>query len=152
MQTERTYRFAICLLMHSFVHLFVSQRSSGEWFDDIWRMVSSTYCKWKFTTEPDFRYQHFLAFLAKKNPKNDKKIRKIYKILTVLIIFDIQYVGASKQKKNQHTTQPLILTFCWLFCPKKVKIEQKEGKLSKCKPFNEILWNMVCRCFLAKEY
>ena len=128
--------------------MLVSQRSSGELFDDIWQN-GFQYCK--FTTEPDFQYQHFLAFLAKKTPKMTKKLRQISKILTVLIIFDIQYVGASKQKKNQHTTQPLILTFCWLFCPKTVKIEQKEGKLSKCKPFNEILWNMVCRCFLAKE-
>ena len=130
--------------------MLVSQRSSGEWFDDIWQN-GFQYCKWKITTEPDFQYQHSLAFLAKKTPKMTKKLKQISKILTVLIIFDIQYVGASKQKKNQHTTQPLILTFCWLFCPKTVKIEQKEGKLSKCKPFNEILWNMVCRCFLAKE-
>ena len=125
MQTEGTYRFTICLLMHSFVHLFVSQRSSGEWFDDIWRMVSSTYCKWKFTTEPDFRYQHFLAFLAKKNPKNVKKIRKIYKILTVLIIFDIQYVGELPNKRK-FNTQPNL--WFWIFVDFFV---QKQSKLNK---------------------
>ena len=102
------------------------------------KMVSSTVNE-NLLQNLTFDINTFWLFWPKNNPKMTKKLKQIYKILTVLIIFDIQYVGASKQKKNQHTTQPLILTFCWLFCPKIVKIEQKEGKLSKCKPFNEIL-------------
>ena len=121
---EGTYRFTICLLMHSFVHLFVSQRSSGEWFDDIWPIVFQVHTlNENLPQNLTFDINIFWLFWPKKPPKMTKKLRQIYKILTVLIIFDIQYVGASKQKKNQHTTQPLILTFCWLFCPKTVKIE-----------------------------
>ena len=83
---EGTYRFTICLLMHSFVHLFVSQRFSGEWFDDIWQMVSSTVDE-NLPQNLTFDINIFWLFWPKKPPKNDKKLRKIYKILTVYWLF-----------------------------------------------------------------
>ena len=41
-----------------------------------------------------------------------------------------------------------VLAFCW---QKTAKIDKKWRKLAKSKPFDEIFWNLVCRCFPTKK-
>ena len=55
-------------------------------------------------------------------------------------------------KKN--ATKKLFLDFglFWsLFNQKTAKIDKKWSKLAKYKPFDEIFWNLVCRCFPTKK-
>ena len=64
----------------------------------------------------------------------------------------IWYVDASQQQKNAPKKLFLDFGLFWPFSTRKqLKIDQKWRKLAKSKPFDEIFWNFVCRCFLTKE-
>ena len=65
---------------------------------------------------------------------------------------EIWYVDASQQKKCYKKS------FFWIFClfwpffnQKTAKIDQKWRRLAKSKPFDDIFWNLVCRCFPTKK-
>ena len=63
----------------------------------------------------------------------------------------IWYVDASQQKKCYKKTFLDYGLFCPFFNQKTAKIDQKWIKLAKSKPFDEIFWNLVCRCFKQKN-
>ena len=65
---------------------------------------------------------------------------------------EIWYVDASQQNKMLQKNLFLDFGLFWPFSNQKTaKIDQKWRKLAKYKPFDEILWNLVCRCFPTKK-
>ena len=64
---------------------------------------------------------------------------------------EIWNVDASQQKKCYKKTFFGFWPFLADFNQKTAKIDQKWRKLAKSKPFDEIFWNLVCRCFPTKK-
>ena len=88
-------------------------------------------------------------FLAKKQPKSSKKEENWQNPNCFIKFSEIWFVNASHQKKIQQKIYFSILAF---FGKKKLdKIDQKWRKLAKSKPFDNIFWNLICRCFPTKE-
>jgi len=62
------------------------------------------------------------------------------------------YVYVSQQKKMLQKNSFLIWAFLFAFFGQKTaKIDKKLRKLAKSKPFDEIFWNLACRCFSTQE-
>ena len=62
--------------------------------------------------------------------------------------YEIWYVDASLWVKIHYRARFSILAF---FGKKTAKVDQKWRKWAKSKPFDEIFWNLVCRCLLVNE-
>ena len=98
-----------------------------------------------------FRFWNFWAFFGQKTAKIDKNAEN-WKNPNCLIKFsETWYVNASQQKKIQQKNKFSIFTFFGIFWPKNSQNWQKMKKIVKIKPFAEIFWNLVSRCFPAKE-
>ena len=94
----------------------------------------------------------FWPFFNQKTAKIDQKWRKLAKSKPFDEIFWNLVCRCFPTKQN--ATKKLFLDFClfWLFFYQKIaKIDKKWTKLTKSKPFDEIFWNLVCRCFSTKK-
>ena len=65
--------------------------------------------------------------------------------------FEIWYVDVSQQRKCYKKTFFGFRPFLAVFNQRTAKIDKKWIKLAKSKPFDEIFWNLVCRCFPTKK-
>ena len=94
----------------------------------------------------------FWLFFNQKTTKIDQKWRKLAKSKPFDEIF-WNFVCRCFPSKN--IIQKFFFLDFGLFWPffnqKTAKIDQKWRKLAKSKPFDEIFWNLVCRCFPTKK-
>ena len=107
--------------------------------------------KRKFNKKTVFKFWRFWAFFGKKTAKTDQKWRKLAKSKPFGEIFWNLVWRCYPTKKCK---KKLYFDFglCWPFFNQKTsKIDQKWRKLAKSKPFDEIFWNLVCRCFPTKK-
>ena len=90
----------------------------------------------------------FWPFLTKKQPKLTKNEENWQNPNRLMKFSEVWYVDDSQQK---NTIKKLILDFglFWPFFNQKTA--KKNKKLAKSKPFEEIFWNSVCRCFPTKK-
>ena len=95
-------------------------------------------------------FAFFGLFLTKKG-RNWKKWRKLAKSKPFDEIF--WNLVCRCILVNENSPQSPIFDFClfWPVLTKKGRNWQKWRKLAKSKPFNEIFWNLVCRCFPTKK-
>ena len=108
------------------------------------------FCKWKFTTEPDFRFWPFLAFFLLKRAEIDKNEENWQNPNRLMKFSEIWYVDASQQKKCYRIVFFYFSLF-WPFFNQKTAKKTAKIKLPKSKLFDEIFWNLVCRCFSTKQ-
>ena len=94
----------------------------------------------------------FWPFFNQKTAKIDQKWRKLALFKPFNEIF--WNLVCRCLLVNENSPQSPIFDFS-LFRPffnqKTAKIDQKWRKLAKSKPFDEIFWNFVCRCFSTKK-
>ena len=92
----------------------------------------------------------FWPFFNQKNSKKQKK-KKLPKSKPFNEIFWNLVCICFLVKVN--SPQSPIFDFClfWPFLTKKGVNWQKWRKFAKSKPFDEIFWNLVCRCFPTKK-
>ena len=123
-------------------------------FDEIfWNLVCRCFLTKKKCYKKTFLdFGLFWPFFNQKTAKIDQKWRNLAKSKPFDEIFWNLVCRCFPTKKN--ATNNFFLDF-GLFCPffnhKKAKIDQKWRKLAKSKPFRELFWNFVCRCFPTKE-
>ena len=109
--------------------------------------------KIKYYKKTIFRFQPFLAIFWPKNSQSWPKWRKLAKSKPFDEIFWNLVCRCFSTKQN--ATIFLFFGFRPWFgrfvTKKQAKIDQKWRKLAKSKPFDEIFWNLVCRCFPTKK-
>ena len=84
-------------------------------------------------------------FLTGKQPKNSQ-IFFCQNPNRLMKFSEICYLDASQQQKMLQKNLFWILAFFGRFLTKK-----QQKKMPKSKPFDEIFWNLVCRCLLVNE-
>ena len=103
-------------------------------FSEIWYVDASQQKKCFKKLFLDFGL--FGRFLTKKQSKFTKNEEYWWNPNRLMKFSEVWYVDASQQQKMLQKT---------------VKIDQKWRKLAKSKPFDEIFWNLVCRCLPTKK-
>ena len=95
-----------------------------------------------------FVFSLFWPFFNQKTAKIDQIWIKLVKYKPFYEISEIRYVDASQQQQKCYKKLFLDFDLFWPFFNQKTsKIYQKWRKLAKSKPFDEIFWNLECRCF-----
>ena len=123
-------------------------------FDEIfWNLVCRCFPTTKSATKKLYFWisAFFGRFLTKKQPKLTKNEKKWQNPNLHTKFSEICYVDASQQNNMLQKNFFWISAFLAVFNQKTAKIDQKWRKLAKSKRFDEIFWNLVCRCFPAKQ-
>ena len=104
--------------------------------------------KRKFNNKTFFR---FWPFLSERQPKLTKNEENWQNLNWFINFSEICYLDAPKQNENAKKNYFSILAFLCLFWPKNSRNWQKIKKIGKIPSVGRFFWNVVCRCFPAKE-
>ena len=124
--------------------------AKSKLFDEIfWNLVCRCFSKKQNATKNVFWILSFFGrFSTKKQPKLTKNEENSQNPYRLMKFSKIWYVDASQQQQKCYKKSFLDFGLFWpSFNQKTAKIDQKLRKLAKSKPFDEIFWNLVCRCF-----